>query len=417
MTELQAAPRSAGWGAHHAAFLALEARMGSRELRVWNSLVVRAGPDGTSWPSVERIAADTGMYRRGVQYALGGLERMGAIQREMRCGTTTRYRIATPEQAHQLVSTTTLEAARSVVRAVARGAPCIPLPVELPPLPPRHAAQEPRRAPAPRPAPIVPRPPRPAGSAATPIGFVMRDTLEAARATLRAHAPIPRPEPPRAPEEPSRRPPPPPAPAAPPVTGPMATKLEALRQGRGLDVGPEPQRPPAQPARAAPAASLPPGRRPETDEEVAAALEHLGKPPDVVKGAVEALQQARARPGGVTAPWAFAQAAVRRVEANLAAEEQRRERIRAEERATLEASMALQRQPCAAHGKPPPCGQCAAEGLAEARKALGDAPVPTAPRAPPAHAVERQPPCGVCGYRAISPGPCLACERNLRLVS
>lgn len=467
-----------GWGAHHVAYLGLESSMGRSELRVWNALLARSGPSG-SWPSVHTVAADTRMDRRTAQRALAGLEQLGAISRESRTGTTTRYRLIPPDQ---VASLGVVQQARDAVRAVAskprprntaevtvqhhdqqqpsQPAKVAPLPVDLPPLPAGFAKRETledarslvrasARSAATPPVtdadrrrelqeaddpwallerwdhpPTPPPPPAPAAPAAAPppraahgkhdpkpIGFVMRDTLEEARTTARAPMPAPRAQPPPQASAPPR-------PPAPPLTGPMAAKLERLAAGHGLDMGPEPQPPPAHVRPAAPPPPRPPGKNPETDEEVEAELRRQGKHPEAIRLTLEAMRQARASPRGLTAPWPFAQAAVKRAEAQLAEDDERRARIRAEQDAALEASLAEQRKPCGVHGTPS-CKECAFAVVMHMREQAG---ISSSPRehpaanatAPPA---QRQPPCGVCGYRAISPGPCLACERNLRLVS
>lgn len=339
------------WAKVDSRHLPLMAKMSSREVRVFIALLMHG--TGGSWPSIPRLAAMSGIHPRDCSRALAGLERLGAIQREQRPGTTTMYRIQAGSPAE----------------------PAAPVPVELP-APPPPPAPPPTPAPAPR---------------VKPIGFAMRDELEAARAA---------------------RPAPPPSPPPPAPSGAMAVKLEHLRQGKGLDLGPAPQPPPPPAARQpAPQRPVQPGRRPETDEEVAAALEEQGKDPEVVRLAVEALQQARDRPGGVTSPWGFAQAAARRVEGEMAAEDDRRARIRAQERAQLEAERIRQETPCAEHGKRPPCKECSTPGMDFFRRSVGlkeEEP----PKPAPSPAIERQPPCPVCGYRASSPGPCLACERE-----
>ena len=55
------------------------------------SLADRAEEDHTCWPSLRRLAADTGLTDRGIQKILAELETRGLIRRDMRAGKSTVY--------------------------------------------------------------------------------------------------------------------------------------------------------------------------------------------------------------------------------------------------------------------------------------------------------------------------------------
>lgn len=85
------------WGRHFRWMLKLEAAMSSRQLRVWNALVVFSNDGGECWPSIAALVDATGMDDRNVRRSLAGLEDLGVVARGLRTGRVTTYRIVRPD--------------------------------------------------------------------------------------------------------------------------------------------------------------------------------------------------------------------------------------------------------------------------------------------------------------------------------
>ena len=74
------------------------ATLSTTERAVLTALILRSDDGGQSWPSLSRIAADTGLGRSGVAKTLAALERGGWVERVRRPRpATTMYVVRPPD--------------------------------------------------------------------------------------------------------------------------------------------------------------------------------------------------------------------------------------------------------------------------------------------------------------------------------
>jgi len=88
---------------------------GTQKLVLLN-LVERANNEGECYPSIARIAKDTGTDRKTVMAALNALSEAGLITKQQQTGNSTRYLINTQAQAEPVPKTVPVPVPKTVHR-------------------------------------------------------------------------------------------------------------------------------------------------------------------------------------------------------------------------------------------------------------------------------------------------------------